>query len=90
MLGAVGALAAVRSPGRRFRLRFLGEVNGQDEADDGTLATEVEASFWSRHRVRYPGPCPGEVIESSQLCHHSRDGELATVSVILSHHRSEA
>lgn len=62
----------------------------QDEADDGTLAMEAEASFWSRHRVRYPGPQPSEVIESGELCHDSRDGQLTTVSVILSHSRSEA
>jgi hypothetical protein len=43
----------------------------QDEAEDGTLAMEMEASFWSRHRVRYPGPRPCEAIQSSELCHHS-------------------
>lgn len=43
----------------------------QDEADDGTLAEAVEDSFRRRHKVPHPRPSPSEIIESSELCHHS-------------------
>lgn len=71
----MGALAAVRSPGGRFRLRFLGEVDGRIAEREAPLAVAWSTRFERARPVRefpsYVGQRSFSGLWWSSLCHHS-------------------